>query len=653
METVRLNALPDKRILRDEASKYTPDLALMELIDNSIDQWRQESSKPDLTVRIRFEGPVDSKLVYDDDAGGVPFDRLEALVKAGASKGDADAIGVWGMGVKVATLALAKSTTIWSRHGEGPTHRIPLPESWWATSRTAEDWYVDASIDPDANLNPGSVRMELRDLHRPMTDDDIRDPSGRGQNDLTSRLSRAYTRILAPPGGHGLHLHIVAPSGAAWEIPRAEFGDPQHYADVFAYPPGFEPTLHSRYFGKDRAIQVKALVGLLPEQRRDHSGVTFYGKGRLFTFALKEATVGFGTRGPAKIPASHPTTWRLVVLAEFQGDGRKIPWKSPAKWGYNENNPWASEIARFLREIAEPYSIFTRAAKRIDVLPYSRLWNSMDAAAKGREVEQFLRAAPNVRAPTPTPATFEPPSTIVEVDHERDQPVANLPSLSADKAREVARWLRRRGAQTPFLPWNGQALEELSPNDARPPLAPAPEDPWTSTFKTTVTLPVALRHVATETVVGSSMADFIRHLTEKYAARYEPLFRVEPPSWRSVLDRARGLVRDALPDAKGVLLFGSVAKGTADRESDIDLLVVHEDSRNAQRHLNDLFKEFRHPIPAGPRYSVHAEAITPAHLEAYAQAEPKGERKFRRLLAEGIWLDQKPDYTPPAVEAVA
>lgn len=76
---------------------------------------------------------------------------------------------------------------------------------------------------------------------------------------------------------------------------------------------------------------------------------------------------------------------------------------------------------------------------------------------------------------------------------------------------------------------------------------------------------------------------------------------------RAALDR----LRDELEDIRGVLVFGSVARGEADRQSDIDLWVLSGEDRGAQHRANELAKELGNEQFDGDRYEFQILVESP------------------------------------------
>ena len=96
----------------------------------------------------------------------------------------------------------------------------------------------------------------------------------------------------------------------------------------------------------------------------------------------------------------------------------------------------------------------------------------------------------------------------------------------------------------------------------------------------------------------------------------DPVLRIPQPEFhqpvRAVLDRTR----DELGEVQGVLVFGSVARGRADRQSDIDLWVLASD-RADQHRANELAKELGQERFDGDRYEFQILVETPESARAH------------------------------------
>lgn len=96
---------------------------------------------------------------------------------------------------------------------------------------------------------------------------------------------------------------------------------------------------------------------------------------------------------------------------------------------------------------------------------------------------------------------------------------------------------------------------------------------------------------------------------------------------RTIVDR----VTDRLDDDAGIILFGSVARGTADRASDIDLfVVVRGDRMESQRVAHEIEDKIASRRFDGDRYEPHIVVETEESAATHDQ--------IRDVLSEGITL---------------
>lgn len=87
---------------------------------------------------------------------------------------------------------------------------------------------------------------------------------------------------------------------------------------------------------------------------------------------------------------------------------------------------------------------------------------------------------------------------------------------------------------------------------------------------------------------------------------------------------------DDVDDVLGIVVFGSVARGEADRQSDIDLFVVVDGNRtNARRVVTDVVADLRDQRFDGDRFDFEP------YVESVESARRAGS-KLREIFAEGI-----------------
>lgn len=116
----------------------------------------------------------------------------------------------------------------------------------------------------------------------------------------------------------------------------------------------------------------------------------------------------------------------------------------------------------------------------------------------------------------------------------------------------------------------------------------------------------------------------------------DPVLAIEQSEFhepvRAFADRLQADIADAteVTDLHGIVVFGSVARGEADRQSDIDLFVLVSGNRTRARQLvTDLIAELRTRRFDGDRFEFepYVESVESAH---------RASGKLREVFEEGI-----------------
>lgn len=86
----------------------------------------------------------------------------------------------------------------------------------------------------------------------------------------------------------------------------------------------------------------------------------------------------------------------------------------------------------------------------------------------------------------------------------------------------------------------------------------------------------------------------------------DPVLQIPQPDFHTPVRTAVEQVRETLDGVKGIVVFGSVALGSADRRSDVDLWVLVQGDRGTnQRRANEVAKELGEERFDGDRYEFH------------------------------------------------
>ncbi|OIB58500.1 nucleotidyltransferase domain-containing protein [Natrialba sp. SSL1] len=114
----------------------------------------------------------------------------------------------------------------------------------------------------------------------------------------------------------------------------------------------------------------------------------------------------------------------------------------------------------------------------------------------------------------------------------------------------------------------------------------------------------------------------------------DPLLEIPQTEFRAPLRRFVERVDGNVPSIVGVLCFGSVARGEADRASDIDVFVLvgeNEDPVSARRTVSDVVRDLEAEPIDGDRYEFEV------FVESPESARKRGD-DLRPILQEGIPL---------------
>ena len=96
------------------------------------------------------------------------------------------------------------------------------------------------------------------------------------------------------------------------------------------------------------------------------------------------------------------------------------------------------------------------------------------------------------------------------------------------------------------------------------------------------------------------------------------VLRIPQPEFQQPVQEAVDTLVDRLDDILGILVYGSVARGEADRQSDVDLWVlVREDRSHKQQRATELAKDLAETRIRGERYEFHIVVESPESVPAY------------------------------------
>ncbi|MCD2201233.1 MULTISPECIES: nucleotidyltransferase domain-containing protein [unclassified Halobacterium] len=118
----------------------------------------------------------------------------------------------------------------------------------------------------------------------------------------------------------------------------------------------------------------------------------------------------------------------------------------------------------------------------------------------------------------------------------------------------------------------------------------------------------------------------------------DPILRIPQPEYHQPVKTAVTKLREIISDVVGIILYGSVARGDADRRSDIDLWVLTRSGRaESQREANTIARDLEDMEFDGDRYAydIDVEAV---------QAIPAYTDDIREIIVSGIPVYKTSDF---------
>ncbi|GAA0203752.1 hypothetical protein GCM10009000_017400 [Halobacterium noricense] len=145
---------------------------------------------------------------------------------------------------------------------------------------------------------------------------------------------------------------------------------------------------------------------------------------------------------------------------------------------------------------------------------------------------------------------------------------------------------------------------------------------------------------ANDLVVESSESNqrLVQINRQRLSIPEDPILRIPQSEYHHPVNTAVTKLRENLSDVVGIILYGSVARGDADRRSDIDLWVLTRSGRaECQREANAVARDLEETAFDGDRYAfdIDVEAV---------QAIPTYTEDIREIVVSGIPVYKTSDF---------
>ncbi|MDL0129315.1 nucleotidyltransferase domain-containing protein [Halobacterium salinarum] len=145
--------------------------------------------------------------------------------------------------------------------------------------------------------------------------------------------------------------------------------------------------------------------------------------------------------------------------------------------------------------------------------------------------------------------------------------------------------------------------------------------------------------LAVESPDGNARRIEINH--DRLSIPEDPILQIPQSEFHQPVKAAVAELCERLTDVVGIMLYGSVARGEADRRSDIDLWVLtRTDRAETQRDANAVARELEDQSFAGERYAYDIDVESVRSIPTYTDV-------IREIVVSGI-----PVYTTDEFETV-
>jgi len=146
---------------------------------------------------------------------------------------------------------------------------------------------------------------------------------------------------------------------------------------------------------------------------------------------------------------------------------------------------------------------------------------------------------------------------------------------------------------------------------------------------------VSLEELGVVSVDRDGRANRVQINPGKLVRSDDRITSIPQPEYHAPVRAVRDRIGDRIGDDAGIVLFGSVARGDADRASDIDVFVVVDDERmTAQREAHSIEADIASEQFDGDRYE--------AHIVVETRDSAVTHDRIQTVLTEGITVHNTP-----------
>jgi hypothetical protein len=302
--------------------------ALLELIDNSIDEWLRrrtshpKKSAPELNIYIDVD-EESNQLTYEDNAGGVSVDKLEHLVVPGYSDTTAlsKTIGSYKTGGKKAVFRLAEAVSIITRYWNpaetsDDAITVQLGPQWINDAEKYEFPY--AYLKDKSVIERGQTRYVFQLRQEPGVPAWYSDPDQ--VDKIVYQIRLTYTLLLVR--NPNIHIYVLNRTEPLTPLEDLYDFSGTHDKDVDIRPQEVIFEVEMEHEGRKHRIDIEIVLGCRTtsgSKKRGSAGIDLYGNDRLFV-AYDQATFA------ERLPSSAQTKNLVRGYINLRGPNVFIPW---------------------------------------------------------------------------------------------------------------------------------------------------------------------------------------------------------------------------------------------------------------------------------------------------------------------------------------
>lgn len=304
-----LDASPNKRLYHSIIADYTPELSILELIDNAIDNWQLNKLKKTI-ISIDFD-EIQNSIKIIDNSWWIEENKLKLIVSPWSTwnSWDEESIGIFWVWSKRGVISLAEKIEITTRFWNKKTHFIEYDDKW---INDEHNWDINYFEVDDINHWTTIVELsKLRGIH-----------ASEILSNIENKVAKVYWLLI------DLWLIEITINSKPVKAILPE--------DNWSYPKDFSP----KKLTKKVIFEWQEVVYTIVTWLTKHSSpqwkywVTFYWNNRLISDYIKDEEVWYITW---KAWNPHPTKSLCQVIVYFQWPSKLIPWNS-SKSGINYLN---------------------------------------------------------------------------------------------------------------------------------------------------------------------------------------------------------------------------------------------------------------------------------------------------------------------------